>query len=209
LVLTGIAVIRENRERPMETDEAYEVLGLPKTATSEEVRRAYLRLSRKVHSDAGGSDRLFCHVKLAYDTLNAQREGYDFEDREAEHSPSSNTQPTQSSTLARWVRTRPSLALLLSGFVAILFGSRLGDGAAFIIAAGVIALMVGVTGLLGARSTALSAGERSGSALLAYQMKAGAPRLLKAVGVGVLVIVALLTIIGFTRDHSYNRRHRH
>jgi hypothetical protein len=192
----------------METDEAYEVLGLPTTATPHEVRQAYLRLSRKVHSDAGGSDRLFCHVKLAYDTLNAQGDRH-FEDREAEDSTNSNHRPTQSSPLARWARARPSQALLLSGFVAVLFGARVGDSASFVTFAGVIAVVLGITGLLGARSTTLSASERGGGALLVHQMKAGAPRLMKAVGVGILAIVALVAIIGFARDHSYNRRHRH
>lgn len=50
--------------------DAYEILGVPKNATSDEIRSAYLRLSRQVHSDKGGTDGLFRQVKWAYDTLS-------------------------------------------------------------------------------------------------------------------------------------------
>jgi hypothetical protein len=74
---------------------------------------------------------------------------------------------------------------------------------------GFVATILGLTGLLGTNVTALSAGDRTGSALLLHQMRAGAPRLLKAVGVCLLALVALLTLLGFARDRSYARRHRH
>src|ERR1019366_9004818 len=54
----------------MESAEAYEILGVSRGASKEEIRSAYLRLSRQVHSDTGGSDGLFRQVKMAYDTLS-------------------------------------------------------------------------------------------------------------------------------------------
>ena len=61
----------------METTDAYEILGVPRGATQEQIRRAYLRLSRQVHSDTGGSDGLFRQVKWTYDTLRTPRRRLD------------------------------------------------------------------------------------------------------------------------------------
>jgi hypothetical protein len=192
----------------MERDEAFEVLGLPNTATPQQVREAYLRLSRKVHSDTGGSDALFRQVKLAYDTLNAPGTRHDPENGPTEDRESQRDRPAPSAPLVQWVRSKPSLALFLAGLVALLVGIRVG-GAVDLALFGVIALVVGLTGLLGVRATTLSAGDRSGGALLLHQMRAGAPRLLRALGVGIVAMVTLLALIGFARDHSYDRRHRH
>jgi hypothetical protein len=192
----------------MERDEAFEVLGLPNTATPQQVREAYLRLSRKVHSDTGGSDALFRQVKLAYDTLNAPGTRHDPENGPTEDRESQRDRPAPSAPLVQWVRSKPSLALFLAGLVALLVGIRVG-GAVDLALFGVIALVVGLTGLLGVRATTLSAGDRSGGALLLHQMRAGAPRLLRALGVGIVAVVTLLALIGFARDHSYDRRHRH
>ncbi len=192
----------------MERDEAYEVLGLPNTATPQQVREAYLRLSRKVHSDTGGSDALFRQVKLAYDTLNAPGTRHDPENGPTEDRESQRDRPAPSAPLVQWVRSKPSLALFLAGLVALLVGIRVG-GAVDLALFGVIALVVGLTGLLGVRATTLSAGDRSGGALLLHQMRAGAPRLVRALGVGIIAMVTLLALIGFARDHSYDRRHRH
>jgi restriction system protein len=59
--------------------DAYEILGIRVDATSEEIRAAYLRLSRQVHSDKGGTDGLFRQVKWAYDLLSdpSARRAYD------------------------------------------------------------------------------------------------------------------------------------
>jgi hypothetical protein len=196
--------------RRVEIDEAFEVLGLPKSATQQEIRQAFLRLSRKVHSDTGGSDRLFQHVKLAYDTLRDGQRGHSAGASYADDASADADEPLQSSApFVEWVRTRPALALFLSGFVAVVFGLRIGNGAAMVTFIGFVATVLGLTGLLGTNVTALSAGDRTGSALLLHQMRAGAPRLLKAVGVCLLALVALLTLLGFARDRSYARRHRH
>jgi len=56
----------------------YEVLGVPPTATGEEIRAAYRRAARRVHPDAGGSQRAFRQVNEAYRVLSdpARRQTY-------------------------------------------------------------------------------------------------------------------------------------
>lgn len=60
-------------------DTYYEVLGVAPSATREEIRAAYRKLSRKVHPDAGGTDALFRQIQLAYETLSDpdRRAAYD------------------------------------------------------------------------------------------------------------------------------------
>ncbi len=57
----------------------YELLRLDPAASTEEVRAAYLRISKHVHPDAGGSEALFRQVKLAYEVLSdpVRRASYD------------------------------------------------------------------------------------------------------------------------------------
>jgi curved DNA-binding protein CbpA len=57
----------------------YEVLGVGRDADTEEVRAAYRRLLRRVHSDVGGTDALFQYVRRAYEVLSdsSSRREYD------------------------------------------------------------------------------------------------------------------------------------
>lgn len=48
----------------------YELLGIQKGASAEEIRKAYRKLSRTAHPDTGGNDGLFRFITLAYDTLS-------------------------------------------------------------------------------------------------------------------------------------------
>jgi hypothetical protein len=57
----------------MPSDEAYEILGLPLNASTEEIRAAHRRLMRTAHPDRGGSDRLASRINAARDTLLAGR----------------------------------------------------------------------------------------------------------------------------------------
>ena len=45
----------------------WEVLNIPRTATSEEIRRAYLSLAKQYHPDAGGNAVMFDQLQKAYD----------------------------------------------------------------------------------------------------------------------------------------------
>ena len=64
---------------PMADANYYELLRLGPTATAEEIKTAYLRISKRVHPDAGGSEALFRQVNLAYEVLSdpERREIYD------------------------------------------------------------------------------------------------------------------------------------
>jgi hypothetical protein len=53
----------------MSRDEAYEVLGLPKCASPEEIIRSHRALMKKLHPDHGGSTALAARVNQAKDVL--------------------------------------------------------------------------------------------------------------------------------------------
>lgn len=57
----------------------YELLGLAPSASDDEVRAAYRRVVRRVHPDAGGSERAFRRVHAAYRVLGdpVRRQAYD------------------------------------------------------------------------------------------------------------------------------------
>ena len=57
----------------------YEVLGVPASATEEELRRAYRRLLRETHPDTGGDPQRFIAVQAAWERIGTAdaRAGYD------------------------------------------------------------------------------------------------------------------------------------
>lgn len=52
-----------------ETRNLYDVLGVSRDASNASIRKAYRRMSKKAHPDAGGSAAAFALVKLAHDIL--------------------------------------------------------------------------------------------------------------------------------------------
>jgi curved DNA-binding protein len=57
----------------------YEILGVPRDATAEQIRQAYRRLAMRHHPDRGGDDALFKEINQAYSVLAdpKQRQLYD------------------------------------------------------------------------------------------------------------------------------------
>ncbi|MBI4101517.1 MAG: molecular chaperone DnaJ [Candidatus Nealsonbacteria bacterium] len=57
----------------------YQILGVPKTASSDEIKRAYYRLAHKYHPDKGGDEAKFKEINEAYQVLSDQtkRSQYD------------------------------------------------------------------------------------------------------------------------------------
>jgi molecular chaperone DnaJ len=57
----------------------YEILGVPKTATQAEIKKAYRSLVKVHHPDKGGDEEIFKNINKAYETLSdeSKRSNYD------------------------------------------------------------------------------------------------------------------------------------
>ena len=66
-------------KKDVDTTKFYKVLGVEKTATKDEIRKAYRTLVRTKHPDKGGNEEEFQEIQLAYDTLSDEnkRKVYD------------------------------------------------------------------------------------------------------------------------------------
>ena len=63
----------------------YKVLGVPKTASAEEIKKAYRKLAKKYHPDANGGDKTaeqeFIKVNEAYDTLGNEKKRKEYDEQ--------------------------------------------------------------------------------------------------------------------------------
>jgi DnaJ family protein A protein 2 len=55
---------------PADTTKLYETLGVPKTATAQEIKKAYRKLAVKHHPDKGGDEHKFKEISAAYEILS-------------------------------------------------------------------------------------------------------------------------------------------
>ncbi|KDD76066.1 hypothetical protein H632_c371p1 [Helicosporidium sp. ATCC 50920] len=65
--------------KPVDNNRYYEILGVPKTATEQEIRKAHRKLALKEHPDKGGDPEKFKEINEAYDCLRDadKRKTYD------------------------------------------------------------------------------------------------------------------------------------
>ena len=63
----------------MNNENFYEVLGVTETATQDEIKKAYRKLAKENHPDAGGNEEVFKKISVAYDTIGDEqkRQQYD------------------------------------------------------------------------------------------------------------------------------------
>ena len=66
-------------KKDVDTTKYYKILGVEKTASQDDIRRAYRKLVKTKHPDKGGSQKEFQEIQLAYDTLSDEnkRKVYD------------------------------------------------------------------------------------------------------------------------------------
>ncbi|KAG9411001.1 DnaJ (Hsp40), sub A, member 4 [Aphanomyces cochlioides] len=64
---------------PVDNNAYYETLGVPKTASAADIKKAYRKLALKNHPDKGGDPELFKNITVAYEVLSDpdKRELYD------------------------------------------------------------------------------------------------------------------------------------
>lgn len=108
-------------------DECYDILGLSRAATEEEIVQARRRMARALHPDRGGSHVAMSRVNEAYQFLVRLRAG-----SMAQHAPTTPTRrPNASATARRGFRDVPSFAvqaLPVEAFeLLILAAATLGD----------------------------------------------------------------------------------
>lgn len=51
----------------------YDTLGVPKTASQDDIKRAYRKLASQHHPDRGGDTKKFQEIQVAYDTLGDEQ----------------------------------------------------------------------------------------------------------------------------------------
>jgi DnaJ family protein A protein 2 len=73
------------RREPVDNQSYYKLLGVPQSASQEEIRKNYRKLAREHHPDKGGDEKLFKEIQEAYDCLSdpEKKELYDQGGKEA------------------------------------------------------------------------------------------------------------------------------
>lgn len=68
-----------DEEKEVENEELYKLLEVEKTATSQEIKKAYRNIAKKAHPDKGGDPEKFKEINMAYEVLSNEekRSTYD------------------------------------------------------------------------------------------------------------------------------------
>jgi DnaJ-class molecular chaperone len=69
----------EEDRKPADTQALYDALGVEKTATQSEIKKAYMKLAKENHPDKGGDIAKFQQIQKAYEVLSdsEKRAAYD------------------------------------------------------------------------------------------------------------------------------------
>ena len=57
----------------------YQVLGLEKSASADDIKRAYKKLAVQNHPDKGGDEKKFQEISNAYDVLSDPKKNQDYD----------------------------------------------------------------------------------------------------------------------------------
>jgi molecular chaperone DnaJ len=69
-----------NAQREWFERDYYKVLGVPSSASKDEIRKAYRKLSKELHPDSGGDEERFKEVSAAYDVLGDETKRKEYDD---------------------------------------------------------------------------------------------------------------------------------
>jgi curved DNA-binding protein CbpA len=83
-----------NYEKETDVMDYYEILGVTKNASADQIREAYRKKSKKYHPDAGGDDWVFIQVEQAYKKLIAAKGGDQRESTQSGDSTASSSRKT-------------------------------------------------------------------------------------------------------------------
>lgn len=56
-------------QKEVDNSRFYELIGVPKTASQDEIKKAFRKLALKAHPDKGGDPEKFKEISVAYEVL--------------------------------------------------------------------------------------------------------------------------------------------
>lgn len=90
----------------LETKDAYDVLGVTPASDPEEIKKAYRRLCKRVHADAGGTDTLFRIVNESYQMVKDNPAASGAQTRASQETYQTRTQANQQQTHTNRAQTQ-------------------------------------------------------------------------------------------------------